>query len=923
MNIWQLVVVGVTVHVIFFYSIFDIYFTSPLVHGMTPISSAKPGPAKRLVLFVTDGLRADKFFEPDEGRAPFMREIIEKHGVWGVSHTRVPTESRPGHVALIAGFYEDVSAVAKGWKENPVEFDSVFNESRQTWSWGSPDILPMFAKGASGNHVVIHCYPSNLEDFAGADMTKLDTWVFEEVEKFFAAAKTNASLKDSLENDKIVFFFHLLGIDTHGHSQKPHSWAYLNNIKLVDKGIKDMVALIENFYNHDKQTSYVMTSDHGMTDWGSHGAGHAHETLTPFVAWGAGIRKPVVSSSCGNYDDSFCTDWKLHTVKRTDIEQADIAPLMSFLVGVPYPLNSVGKLPVDFLEASDGDKAEALFANAKQILAQFQVKMDQVKQRSIGATFKPFPELIEPEKLQAVKHIQNLIHNGQFHEAMKETYVLIEKALRGLRYYQTYDRFFLGVSIVLGFLGWMNYILYLLVLEHTKIGQSFSLPQCSPALKYFFSVLGASIVLLLYVQSLSPMCYIYCLLPVILWYKSCQGWSLLAHAVRTSAKNKTFLELTISLLFCVVGLELVIQSFYHRELLSIGLLAMSAWPLVKYSWHEKFKRDKIISLGWFCTCLTVAVFPLLPVVHKDTHYNRVITSGIFSIILAIVGMKRFLKHVNYITKCLWILQIVLVTISVGVVKLTSDSILQKQGLPFVCQCCSWSVLVLSSIIPMFSPTNLIKRLFSLSLAFIAPYLLLSITYEGFFILSLYLLLYFWLKMEHAASSTKSFEQVDFSQQKLVKDNLTTPFSRHLELPDLRRAFLFIFFILTAFFGTGNIASINSFDPASVYCYLTVFNPFLMGGLMMLKNVIPFLVVTCAFRAVHVLTATPLRSLFLIVLIMSDFMGLHFFFMVRDYGSWLEIGTTISHYVIVMLMNIFLLLLTGASHALTCWKFQLF
>ena len=87
----------------------------------------------------------------------------------------MPTESRPGHVAMISGFYEDISAIATGWKENPVEFDSVFNRSRYTYSWGSPDILNMFSK--SSKNVFPRTYEPEIEDFAAKDASVLDTWV--------------------------------------------------------------------------------------------------------------------------------------------------------------------------------------------------------------------------------------------------------------------------------------------------------------------------------------------------------------------------------------------------------------------------------------------------------------------------------------------------------------------------------------------------------------------------------------------------------------------------------------------------------------------------------------------------------------------------------------------------------------------------
>lgn len=135
------------------------------------------------------------------------------------------------------------------------------------------------------------------------------------------------------------------------------------------------------------------------------------------------------------------------------------------MIGVNYPLNSVGLLPTKYLDNSENYKARALLANARQILEQYIVK-EKIKQRT-ELLFQPYAPLLGHEAI--VGNIERLIETEQYGSAQSASIELLDDCLNGLRYYQTYDWLFLRSVISAGYAGWIVYSLLFIAKEYSNV----------------------------------------------------------------------------------------------------------------------------------------------------------------------------------------------------------------------------------------------------------------------------------------------------------------------------------------------------------------------------------------------------------------------------------------------------------------------
>ncbi|CAD7698334.1 unnamed protein product [Ostreobium quekettii] len=922
-----LVCLGVAVHLVLAYSVIDIHFQTPVVPGIAPLPVNISAPAKRVVLIVADGLRADKLFSSDASGAPlapFLRSRGLEHGAFGVAHTRPPTESRPGHVAIAAGFYEDPSALLSGWKVNPVKFDSIFNHTLGSWGLGAPDVVPIFE---GHGPYAYDAYPPDFEDFSADDLTTLDAWVFD---RAFGLIQNATATNEShpLKDGPSVLFLHLLGLDSNGHAHGgPSSPEYLHNIKFVDQGIRNLAGWVEAAFP-DGCTSFVFTADHGMTAQASHGDGSPENTETPLVLWGPGIRGRLASQNV--------SEWGYNSKSRVDIEQAQIAPLMAALLGVSTPVNALFHVPVELLGVGDLFRSQAAWASARQVVAAYERKAEQVEETVVGWKFRPYGPL-QNGKDVLMSRIEKALHCQRYPEAERLSTELADLAEDGLLYLQRYDGPVLKVAVSLSFLGWMAFLaLQLLVC----VGN-----QHHASIINTWRVVGSVLILLSWLRlalaGAQFTYYLYAVLPLACWAE-------VLHIIQQSTKVLKSRALDAPVATVGVGVPAVllflfgISSGFNNRRIFLFLMCVAGVQAMLL--RPRSGMQGFLCFSSFAVC---GAFTWLPLTKSS---NPVMSSGGGLMgIVAVLSTRPWRQDMGNWRLAILLAQILTVLAAsclVWISHLTPSQLRSRSGALMgwtPMQALSWLIFTGSPLIPLLSGCAFQERIQSVFLGFLSSITVVSISWEPLFFCSLWWVLWSWQEMGSAdvmhirAPSVKSGGRSHFTgsgpgpgyshkgecqegcgRYNQVGGDSAAYASHQQQLPhgvglaDVVDALTFLLLINVAFFGQGNAASVASFDIASVYRLTTVFNPFIMGGVLVAKILIPLVLVTCAFTAKVQRAGMWQFRMYLLVVLLSNVIALRFFFLVRNTGSWAEIGTSLGFYGIMNAQVVIVLVLIGVS-----------
>ncbi|KAJ2918866.1 hypothetical protein MD484_g1533, partial [Candolleomyces efflorescens] len=155
---------------------------------------------------------------------------------------------------------------------------------------------------------------------------------------------------------------HFLGVDHVGHRVGPDHPSMKSKLEQMNRVLQEVVDLL------DDDTLLVVLGDHGMDRSGDHGGDGVLETSTAMWVYSKG--PPLTRAS--NPVPSGLLQYRTFpgtTVEHRGVQQIDILPTLSLLLGLPIPFNNLGTIIPEFFWRDNQGKSleKALQLNVDQV----------------------------------------------------------------------------------------------------------------------------------------------------------------------------------------------------------------------------------------------------------------------------------------------------------------------------------------------------------------------------------------------------------------------------------------------------------------------------------------------------------------------------------------------------------------------------
>ncbi|XP_045468680.1 GPI ethanolamine phosphate transferase 1-like [Harmonia axyridis] len=802
MEMILILVIGSLVHIFLLRAVMDTYYRSIIELDLPLTNSTNNPAAKRVVLIVVDGLRARSVYKNNGSLTPFLTSIRMKLGSWGVSRGAPPTESRNGHTAIVAGLREDPKAIFNSWYYFPVRYDSVFERSRRSWVIAASTTLgKVFGRYATEN-VDIFVPPGPY--FTGK--MGMDQWSVEKLK-----STLNISSEDQ-NGPRSIFAVLLPDMDAIGHF---HPGNYSAGVRSVDGRVREIVRVVEQTFP-DNLTAFLFTSDHGMFR-SAHCFATEDEISSPLVVWGCGIRKHPV---------------------RQDVENIDLAPLISALLGIQFPTNSMGKLPLDYLDVPDSEKLQIFCRNLIQILNIFKAKQERLsKDMLLRRNF------LDVDKVETVlsKFLAGSYENVE--SALSSCQIIYQElkiAIRKVHCSFTSDIIMLASAHIL---FWLLFLLLSLLSDDKDNSKDFSL-----VFSFFIVTFHVSLLIL---YSYLDLLTTFCLLP----FGTLSLFLYKLNKTRDSFKLAyTLPPLRELIVFVLFVLSIMLGIHFHFLFVLTALLMA---PIMNF---QDTKEKKLRNI-WIVLCLILSNFPLIT---PDIEWNMdgtnyyIIGSLIWHFLICSVfrNFLNFRKTIR-LTKLQIVVSFLQLLFSI-IVSFHSFLELDDHG---------WNMVLYASLIPIllvpFSMRLVEVRLVTIFLALATVYMVAAKSFGLIFLTFFVMLLLTWKILVTEKIESQCF--VNF-----------------------RNIWVMIGVTVLGFYGILQNDEVRI--PTS--------EPTLYGVIVLVRLLMPVMCSCCIFRCIVAKKGVDLNFSFIVIELIFGTLALHLSHFLKNEGTWWDMGTSFQVFITI-------------------------